>query len=162
LTNKHGDYFRFGLTAWHKMLDLAAMHGWEPAGTLMPEHWTDPDYDWPEWGGGYTTNEYQRVTAEDAAALADALESALDDLPDVETANKMTDRVPATGDGPLFGLHKMLREIAEAAGENPEEAYTAIMPDADLSPVDFYSGAEHKDKLRAFIAYCRDGEFNIG
>ena len=34
------------------------------------------------WGGGYFTNDYQVVSDEDAANIAEALECSLDDVPD--------------------------------------------------------------------------------
>jgi hypothetical protein len=77
------------------VLELAREHGWEPAGTKPPE-WTvyAPDgvsvdelrtrverQRYANWGGGYFWNNYQVVCDEDAANIADALERALDDVP---------------------------------------------------------------------------------
>jgi len=82
-----GGYFRFSHGTWRAVLELAREHGWEPAGTKPPEgtvyavgggtvdeeatraarqHYAD-------WDGGYFWNEYQVVSDEDAANIADAL-----------------------------------------------------------------------------------------
>jgi hypothetical protein len=91
-----GGYFRFSQGAWRAVLELAREHGWEPAGTKPPE-WTvyAPDgvtvdevatraerRRYANWDGGYFWNEYQVVSDEDAVNIADALERALDDVPD--------------------------------------------------------------------------------
>ena len=55
------------------------MNGWNPAGT------TPRDFDWydgTDWSEQYCAIEYQTVSSADAAAIADALERALPDIPD--------------------------------------------------------------------------------
>ncbi len=71
------EHFSWG--AWNLLLELAFRHGWRPTGTR-------PQWDFEdevmqhlrgrEWGS-YFWNDGQTVTAEDAAALAAALERAL-------------------------------------------------------------------------------------
>jgi hypothetical protein len=91
-----GGYFRFLPGTWRAVLELAHEHGWELAGTKPPEFTVyAPDgvtvdevatraerQRYANWDGGYFWNEYQVVCDEDAANIADALERALDDVPD--------------------------------------------------------------------------------
>jgi hypothetical protein len=79
VSHTDGSYFRWNLIDWPKVLELGRMFGWRPAGTIRYAEDGSPD---PGWDGGYVTNDLQVVSAEDAAALADALERALDDIPD--------------------------------------------------------------------------------
>src|SRR4051812_296752 len=62
--NSPGGSFAFSNTTWPNMLALANQYGWEPQET------------------NYFSNEGGLVCEEDAAALALALEKALDDIPD--------------------------------------------------------------------------------
>jgi hypothetical protein len=72
-------YFRVG--TWGSLLRMAYSYGWEPAGTQPGPVYGDSDR---LWDGDYFTNSGQVLTNEDAAALADALERALLDIPDHE------------------------------------------------------------------------------
>src|SRR5215212_473280 len=91
-----GGYERFSSTAWSKMLMLAYNYGWKPQGT-EPLLWYDengeldkqrsPDPD--EWDpSNYGTNDHQLVTEADAANIADALQRALNDIPDCDTTRE--------------------------------------------------------------------------
>ncbi len=71
LHNETGDDFRVSAYAWHNVLGLARGHGWDPMDTEQP----------PE---NYVPHEGYAVARKDAAALADALERALDALPEGE------------------------------------------------------------------------------
>lgn len=69
---------------WRKLIDLALVNGWQAAGTLPPNYKAlgfigsdEPD---PDWSGGYTSNDWQRVSEEDARGFADALRRALPKL----------------------------------------------------------------------------------
>ncbi len=70
LVNEQGHTWGTGNLTWQKVLWLAYQYGWEPAGTKDPEGWVG------EWHGNYSTNSGQIVAAEDARALANALERA--------------------------------------------------------------------------------------
>lgn len=60
---------RLGAEAWRELLELARTHGWKPEGTVPTENtWHSPP-----WSGGYTSNDWQRVTASDAHSLRKAL-----------------------------------------------------------------------------------------
>jgi hypothetical protein len=91
-----GGYFRFSNNAWHAALQLAREHGWEPAGTEVPEvtahapDGTTVDEEatrmerqtYGDWDGDYFYNDGQIVTDEDARNIADALERALELVPE--------------------------------------------------------------------------------
>lgn len=82
--------FRF--VPWARILDLAQYYGWQPMGTVDPCWDDDPDSEFyvdQTWDGNYGTNALQTVTAEDANALADALERALADVPDDEINSEL-------------------------------------------------------------------------
>lgn len=61
--------FHWGL--WRTCLGIAAIFGWQPAGTVKSS-----DYD-GEWNGSYFTNDFQEVTDGDARALGAALHRAI-------------------------------------------------------------------------------------
>lgn len=150
-----GGDFSFTIFGWGAALDLAYRYGgWEPAGTNFNADMVRAECEMhdcsPEeieaaiaenraaWDGTYFTNDYQVVTAEDAANLAAALERALADVPD---HNAMT--------------HK--EKIVVCNGET----LRGIPADTRVSPVEFWSGHQGKDYLRRFIRFCRAGEFRI-
>jgi len=60
--------FRFTNSGWYEVLRLASEFGWRPIGTVLE--------DCPDWKGRYDSNDYQKVRAEDALALAAAVETA--------------------------------------------------------------------------------------
>jgi hypothetical protein len=64
LTNPKGGHFNVTHKGWEELLATAKAQGWTPAGTVPP-------------GDGYYCNGGQEVTADDAAALAAALERSL-------------------------------------------------------------------------------------
>lgn len=53
---------------WTEVLTLGLLHGWTPLGTDLGD---------ASWSGSYLSNDWQRVTSEDARGLADALQRAL-------------------------------------------------------------------------------------
>ena len=154
LTNEQGDYFRFGQVAWHKLLALAELGGWQPAGTERPAHYKDPALAPSQWDGSYTANAGQWVSAHDAAALAMALEGLLDDIPDATAPDLLVDY----GQRPelLANADPSVQWLVQSA---PEGA-SVVAPNANLSPLDFFGG-EQKAKVRAFVAYCRAGGFEV-
>ena len=72
----------FGI--WEKLMDLAHIYGWVPAGTSEPPAW-DEEGEAAEWSGRYDVYLGEWVDEADANALADALHNALPDLPDDRT-----------------------------------------------------------------------------
>jgi hypothetical protein len=144
-----GGYFRFNNATWREVLKLAYDYGWKPAGT-EPGRWIDemgeldkqmcPD---PEtWESmDYFSNGYQWVTDEDAGNIAEALERALEDIPDEDTVGVLA---ASLSFDPVGG---------EVSGIDTEQ-------EKNLTPLDWFSG-EYKQMVREFIDYCRAGEFFI-
>jgi hypothetical protein len=118
---------------WDQTLALARMYRWRPAGTQAPKDWAT-EGEGREWSGSYILNGGQIVTADDAAQLVDALERGLDDIPDFYAA-----------------WHKAVE--SEAGGP-------LIPVGANLSPLEALSG-ENKPATKQFIAFCRQGAFEI-
>ena len=80
LHNKYGDYFCATVASWDFLLDIARKHGWEPSGTLAPEFNEGGEtsaFDRANWAGGYFSNDFQRVSDNDARNIAVALRKAL-------------------------------------------------------------------------------------
>jgi hypothetical protein len=70
--------FNFDDPQWTLLLSLVNAFGWRPEGTRAPE-----DVAPNEWQGVYAPGDGQELTRDDALALADALDRALDDIPDL-------------------------------------------------------------------------------
>lgn len=90
----HGE-FRYGISGWPNILELALKNGWNPMGTQVDDDRYPDGLGWP---GTYGTNDRQWVRPEDAAGMADALEVAVQSMPDKvsdlfgETRNTEIDR----------------------------------------------------------------------
>ncbi len=70
---------------WPRLQSLARSYGWKPIGTLPPKPFRGEKP--KRWNGTYAgIAEHQIVSAEDAAALAIALEKALGDRPGISCA----------------------------------------------------------------------------
>jgi hypothetical protein len=139
--------------SWAKALELARLYGWRPMGTHPPSfhnfHLLNAD-----WHGAYLTNDSQTVKAEDALALADALQKSLDDIPDFNISEMdwnpkfwMEDDLPEW-------LSPEEREIVE---EGLEVELLDIM---ETHPYEYFAGDE-KRRLAEFIRFCRLGSFMI-
>jgi hypothetical protein len=176
-----GGYFRFNCSAWTQVLELGRLFGWEPAGTVpdvdlqLSVRFGDEkgnltgteeereqfaaevrrEWDGSYCNGGYFSNDFQVVTAEDATNLAEALERALLDVPGKEAIVHKLVRVEVPPQD-IPGLHAM-----GVLGE--EETSLETLPhDADVNPLEFFCGGDGKKKIRSFIAFCRAGKFRIG
>jgi hypothetical protein len=142
LVGANGRPWRFSAMQWGRVLDLAELYGWIPQGTAPPEL---PDgmrvlRDGEVWSGGYGSNDYQRVTADDARALAAALEQALDDLPGAEPVHKLRVLVLPNS-----------------------RTIRCWDPDAPLpTAVEVFAGPDARRQLEGFIRFCRAGGFCIG
>jgi hypothetical protein len=155
--NRAGGSQRFSNTSWGKILELAYDYGWRPQGTEAAQ-WYDengelnkqlspaPD----EWdSNNYFTNDFQFVTEADAANIADALQQALDDIPDFDTDEKWVEYGP--GELPTSPVERSL----------VEDGFVINVPNASLSLVEYFSG-EDKQLVRGFIRFCQAGAFCIG
>jgi hypothetical protein len=146
---------KFSGEAWIKALNLAMFYGWQPRGTRLSSVIECYGFDieeWDEWDGTYLTNDGQTVIAEDALALAAALERALDDIPDfkVEIPRVETEKE----DGFLASLSPVERAVLEAG---LEEHLLGLL---EIHPFAYFAG-EEKLQLVGFIKFCRLGSFTI-
>lgn len=128
---------------WGLVMKTAYDWGWKPRGTLEPAGWSDragPDGQPRRWHKhNYFTRAGQLVTDEDAAAIADALEAIMPDIPDHDA---MMHKVASVIDFPDTKQLRMLR------------------PGARYNAFEFFSGP-NKPLLRRFIDLCRAGGFTI-
>lgn len=154
---------RFNFKTWPMLLTLAHIYGWQPLG-LLPggnHSYYDlfPDLNPEYWEEDYCTNRGQVISTEDAAALANALESALNDIPD----NDLEEDVD--------------HESTEYEQESKivrTNAFTTLLLAAALIETDltinastfrdiltqYFSGPE-KQGIVDFISFCRKGAFYI-
>jgi hypothetical protein len=166
-----GGYFRFSIHGWRATLGLAHEHGWEPAGTEPPEFTVyAPDgvtvdevaaraerQSYANWDGGYFSNSCQVVCDEDAANIADALERALDDVPDEDHEDDLL--TPAQHQAYQRGElshEELFDEAIEQFRERQAPSPPQIPPQ---TPAWYFAG--EKDYLREFITFCRAGAFFI-
>jgi hypothetical protein len=131
LSGAGGEFF-WNFFSWPRLLQIAEEYGWEPAGTLPPEYMEMPEEG--QWSGDYTSNDQQTVTAEDAWQLAEALERALDDIPEEDVL----------------------------APYRTETGMIQLTPDTpEIDDLDWFCGPKHKDHIRKFLQFCRAGSFQI-
>ncbi len=95
-----------------------------------------------DWDGYYFSNDCQWVTDEDAANIAQALERALEDIPDEDTVGEL-----AASQSPD---HEDFDELIEKYPELEEY----------LTPPHLFDD-EYRQYVREFIDYCRVGRFVI-
>jgi hypothetical protein len=154
LANSSGGYHQWNVLGWWNVLNLARIYGWMPRGTEPPAQPSDLT----PWDGNYFRNEGQRVSAEDAAAIADALNRLLDD-PNREAAGERLARqmqarldslVPS---GPVSGTDVLvyplafIRDMMQYFGNTQIRSWS--FADCD------------NDYLRQFITFCGAGAFVI-
>lgn len=127
---------------WVILVPFAYQNGWRPKGTREPAHYELLHDDVRPQGwhpANYFQGKGQRVSGEDAAAFADALESALPDLPDHDPlADKAVGKIEAPGFPRI----------------------TATSSDLAPTPFEVFGGA-NKARLRVLIAFCRAGPLTI-
>ena len=126
---------------WGQLLRLAQSYGWAPAGTVLDE----PDVD---WSGGYHTNDWQRVTADDARNLADALSRALHNLPSDDKRQSVTVR---------FELPRAFHDLPT----NPVIDGIALEDMERLTPLEWFGGDKGRECVQKYLDFCRAGEFVI-
>jgi hypothetical protein len=126
------------------VLRLALDNGWKPRGTepppgFQPELEADGLTTRPWDPQNYFARKGQRVTDEDAAALAAALEQA---MPDVPGHDAVGHKVVSLLDTSLAGRFRVLN------------------PYKKVHPFEYFSG-ENKARLQRFIDFCKAGGFRI-
>ncbi len=97
--------------------------------------------------GDYFSNSGQWVTEEDAISLSCAIENALDDIPNHDAINSK-DRQDALP-------RRIARLMRDMPGSRP---FPSIRE--SISAKEWFSG-EQKNRLNEFIAFCRQGGFQI-
>jgi hypothetical protein len=143
---------KFSRQFWVKALELARLYGWQPLGT-RPMPGVDFSKLGTDWLGVYLTNDGQVVSAEDAYALAAALERSLDNIPDAEIDTDWDFCLWLEDDLPEW-FSPAERELIE------EELQDGLLDIKVQHPLDFFAGDE-KYYLVQFIRFCRLGSFEI-
>lgn len=141
LTSDTGMRLNPAAGSWSFYLRLAEAYGWRPLGTQPPEG-VRPR----RWKGGYDSNAGQRVTREDAAAMADALERVLGD-PGAAAKQREIERQL---DAEFREL--LVREGLDFLDDDDAGELTLEEPDRALTGV---------VDVRALIAFLRSGGFRI-
>jgi hypothetical protein len=144
-----GRHAKWTNQAWRRFLSLAFQYGWEPAGTEAPDLPEDlqTSVDVKEWAGGYFSNDYQWVTDQDAANLADALERALPDIPPEAPNHKLEPASFPNGE---------IQRIPPGIGE----PVMVLKKGEYLNDFEYFGGGQ--DDIRSVIAFCRVGGFVLG
>lgn len=144
--------------AWARLLSLGRFYGWQPMGTLPPfihnlRKNASEDRLNGTWDGNYLRTEGQSVRAEDALALAFALERSLDDIPDEN---------PERGLAPDDDLPEWLSPIERALLSDNLHAHPEAGEELplELLPFEYFAG-DAKQNLLDFIRFCKMGEFVI-
>src|SRR5687767_14049286 len=119
---------------WGQLLRLAQSYGWLPAGTVLDE----PNVG---WNGGYQTNDWQRVTADDARNLADSLSRALRDLPADDKRRSVTVPVELPRD-----FHNL--------PTNPVIDFIALEDIERLTPLDWFGRDDGRKSVEKYIDFC--------
>ena len=137
---------------WSRILSLARFYGWQPLGTLPPylHNLRKPIYGANQaWDGTYLRNEGQIVQADDAFALASALQQSLDDIPDENPERELD----AKDDLPEW-LSPAEKALIRGGLDKHEDLPLGILP------FEYFAG-DGKQNLREFIRFCKLGEFVI-
>jgi hypothetical protein len=142
----------FSRQFWAKALELAQLYGWKPLGTHPPSHLDFYEL-LAEWDGRYFTNDGQTVKAEDARALAAALERSLDDIPEENTPIDWNAMIQLEDELPEW-LSPEEKEFIE------EELQGGLLDIMGVSPLEYFAGDE-KRHLKGLIRFCRLGSFEI-
>jgi len=164
-------YFSANIHSYPKLLALAEIYGWEAQGTLPPSL-CEPDD--PEqrsvknnnWSGSYYGNDYQVVSDSDAQAMADALERAINKIPNHiwECADLWNKKILMIGRTKRKFLdqteyNKRYVELVNIIGQNLGCSIHPSVIDSE-NPISYFRG-NNKEFLADFIKFCRNGAFQI-
>ena len=129
---------RYGLSQWPAILRLARAFGWKATGTTIDEQAGVTST--KKWSGSYEAMAHQWVSAQDANNLADAIERTLVYFPRQDEEKTLAYQVKTNRWGP--------------PNKYEEEALRWFFKDAELI-------ITHEMSLADFVAYCREGAFEI-
>jgi hypothetical protein len=150
----------FDIYLWPRLLMLARSYGWILMGTLPPKPF--PGEKPVRWNGSYTAVcEGQLVSAEDAASLANALEKALVDIPDLEGIGPKKIRISSIEEAESYVKKSgdpFVMFILTIGLFDSSRGLEVHNP--DLTLLEYFNGAG-KQQVIDFIAFCRKGEFQI-
>jgi hypothetical protein len=133
LTSESGETYQMRSGGWSLLLSIADTYAWTKQGSLPPEGVVPS-----EWDGSYASNDGQRVTAEDAHALADAFERMLADGDRVARVREVA-----------IALEEEVRELAK-------QEYGI-----DLPPENHEEYPIDEAALRELVRFCKRGGFRI-
>ena len=143
---------KFSRQFWAKALELGRLYGWQPLGT-RPMPGSEFSKLGAEWLGLYLTNDGQIVSAEDAYALAAALERSLDDIPDGKVDTDWDFNLWLEDELPEW-FSPEERELVE------DELQDGLLDIRGIHPLEFFAGDE-RSYLVQFIRFCYLGSFEI-
>jgi hypothetical protein len=132
LHSSSGSETRWTQIYWSRILELAEKYGWQSKGTSAPKDYSG------NWSGDYWHNSGQIVDSDDAMGIANALEKALPKLPTEEIV------IPK----PIYVI-------------DPVSHKSKIGNWDDIPLEHHFSGARGRKELEDFIAFCRQGSFEI-
>ena len=130
----HGRAFHTGNGSWTLFRAIAEDYGWKPGGTIPPAN-----FDGGRWDGNYNSANGEEVSADDACALASALDHALRDV-------RFADRVTA---------------VCYSLGFRDADAEGRISPKFWIDANNPKERAWLEHRLRDLATLCRDGSFKI-
>ena len=144
-----GDYQCFNIWSWSRILSLAYMGGWQPAGTKLDYFPADPDKKPIDWDGTYMSNAGQFVTDEDALALAAGLDSLLDCTAGLDMAVVLDESAEVSEPAKEFRHQLNRRPRAHISDQVLMEALGLLR------------AGWQRQVLRDFALFCRRGGFSI-
>ena len=147
--------FRWNIYAWRPLLRLATDYGWTPEGTDIPPWYSGSERKeiiarMPDYYKNYTGNDGQVITATDAVKIANALKISLNDIPDFEVDENITNTNVVISDD--CSEDERLTQMAENFITNLN---------SNVDPLVYFSGAIQKAYIQEFIEFCEKGAFII-
>lgn len=129
---------QFNHRYWEGLFGLACIYGWKPRGSVKPSYWIDEVHG--KWDcNDYFSNGGQEVAKNDSHEFANALERALDHIPDDDDTSNLPPGAPS--------LDTLILESDDF-----------FRPTSDPR---FLFGGRMADLIRVFIRFCRHGGFTI-
>ena len=104
----------------------------------------------PDYKKNYVGNDGQVITATDAAKIANALKISLDDIPDFEVDENITNTNIVIPDD--YTQDDALAQMAE-------EFKSKLKSNVD--PLVYFSGTKQKAYIQEFIKFCEKGAFIV-
>ena len=139
--------FNVSNLTWVKLLTLAKDHGWVAQGVESTDLLTNGKGIVEVAKNNYTSNDGQYVSKNDALLIANALEKALDKIPDSENDQK--------------DQEYSLEDVIEILTSGNQEEIEKITVDADLEETPFEICSCDKTYILECIKFFRTGGFYI-